>query len=114
VPLPELTQRLVEEKLAAYCERKVPPHVRDQLRLSFKIRGNNVTLNEERIAFSQPGTWVTIPLAQFRFDPKTAEWSLYCADRNGRWHVYSQSTTSRDLDAVIRALDTDRTGIFWG
>lgn len=114
MPLPELTRRLVEEKLGAYCERKVPPHARHQVRMSFKIRGNSITLNEERIAFSEPGTWVTIPVAQLRFDPDTSQWGIFWADRNGRWHPHSEKRPSRDFDVALRAIDADKTGVFWG
>lgn len=111
--LPLLTKRLVEVKLGAYCEKRIPQHVRDQVKLSYAIRGNNVTLNEERIAFSQPGTWVTIPVAQFRHED-SGSWMLFCSDRNSKWHRYQHAKPSRDLDSLIAALDTDQTGIFWG
>ncbi|MBK7675441.1 MAG: DUF3024 domain-containing protein [Candidatus Accumulibacter sp.] len=111
--LPVLTKRLVEIKLGAYCEKRIPHHVRDQVRLSFAIRGNSVTLNEERIAFSQPGTWVTVPIAQFRYEDN-GSWGLFCSDRNSKWHRYHQAKPSRDLDTLLAALDADQTGIFWG
>ena len=111
--LPVLTKRLVEIKLSAYCEKRIPHHVRDQVRLSYAIRGNSVTLNEERIAFSQPGTWVTVPIAQFRYED-SGSWGLFCSDRNSKWHRYHQAKPSRDLDTLLAAVDADQTGIFWG
>lgn len=114
VALSEFTRKQVESKLKAFCDQRIPAALRNEIRLGWKFRGNAVTLFESRPTFPPTEKWVDIPVAQFRFDPKTTEWSLYCADRNGRWHFYSESATSRDLDAVIHALDTDRTGIFWG
>jgi hypothetical protein len=111
--LPLLTKRLVEVKLGAYCEKKVPPHAQDQVKLSYAVRGYNVTLNEERIAFSQPGTWVTVPIAQFRYED-SGSWLLFCSDKNSRWHQYPHTRPSRNLDTLIAALDADQTGIFWG
>ena len=46
--LPELTRLRVEQELTAYCERKVPLHVRDQVRLAFDLKGTHITLLEER------------------------------------------------------------------
>jgi len=112
--LPELTRKLVDNKLTAYCERRVPARVRDQLRMSYVVRGTHVTINEERIVFNQPGTWVTIPIGQLRFDTGSGEWSLYCADRNSRWHSYPHVKPARDIDALLSAMDADKTGIFWG
>ena len=112
--LPVLTKHLVELKLGAFCEKRIPAHARDQVKLSYAIRGNNVTLNEERVVYSEPGTWVTIPIAQFRFDPDSHCWSLYCADRSSKWHRHEAAKPSRDLESLIAAVDNDQTGIFWG
>ena len=112
--LPDLTRRLVEEKLGEYCKRRIPAHLLDRVRVGFKIRGNSVTLFEERPAFGFPGKWVDIVVAQLRFNPKRNEWTLYCADRNSRWHEYFDTVPTRDLDDLIREVDEDPTGIFWG
>ncbi len=112
--LPVLTRHLVETKLTAYCEHKIPLHVRDQVKISFNVRGSHVTLNEEQVAFAKPGTGVTIPIAQFRFDDNAGVWTLYCADRNSKWHRYTQTKPSRNIDALLLAIDADQTGIFWG
>ena len=112
--LPVLTRRLVEEKLATYCRKKCPPQLKDQVRLAHKIIGNNVTLFEERPAFGTPDTWVDIVVAQFRFVPDSKEWSLYCADRNSRWHLYYDLNPQRDFEMLLKEVDDDPTGIFWG
>ena len=44
MPLPEFTRKLIETKLTKYCEQRMPPHVRDQVRFDYRIRGNHVTL----------------------------------------------------------------------
>jgi hypothetical protein len=112
--LPELVKRLVEEKLNAYCRRKVPAHVLDQVRLNFKIRGNSVTLFEERPAFGKASTWVDIKVAQFRFNSEEGTWSLFCADRNSKWHGYLGILPSKNFDNLLQEVDKDPTGIFWG
>lgn len=112
--LPTLTRSLVEAKLKRYCEGRVPIHARSSVRLVYKIRGNAVTLSEERPLFTDPSKWVAIAVAQFRFNPNTSEWTLYCADRNSRWHAYNQSDPSPKIEALLQAVDEDVTGIFWG
>jgi hypothetical protein len=112
--LPELVRRLVEEKLNAYCLKKVPAHVRDLVRLNFKIQGNNVTLFEERPAFGKANTWVDIVVAQFRFTQDKGTWTLYWADRNSRWHEYEEVLPSKNFDKLLLEVDKDPTGIFWG
>lgn len=115
MPLPEFTRKLVETKLTPYCERRIPPQARNQVRLSYKIRGNQVTLFEERPIYNQPSQkWMENPFAQFRFNPQDKKWSLYCADRNSRWHLYERLAPSADFDDLLTEVDRDPTGIFYG
>lgn len=112
--LPELLRARVAQQLAAYCERKVPLRVRDQVRLAYEIAGTRALLVEERASLHGDTQWSRSPLAQFRFDSATLQWSLYCADRNGRWHLYRPAEPARDIGALLHAIDTDTTGIFFG
>ncbi len=112
--LPALTKRLVEKRLDKYCKDRMPPQIRDKVRLGYKFRGNSVTLFEQRPAFTDPDKWVDIVVAQFRFDPSNGEWTLYCADRNSRWHVYYDLEPNTDFEVLLQEVDEDPTGIFWG
>jgi len=55
--LPEFTKKMVEAKLAKYCAEKIPDHARHQIRITFKIRGNSVTLFEERPYYQDNSIW---------------------------------------------------------
>ena len=112
--LPETTRRAAEKALSEFCARRIPVHLRDEIRLGFRFRGDSVTLFEERPAFGQDETWVEIPVAQFRFDAEPKEWTLFCSDRNSRWHEYLDSGPEHDLEKLLREVDRDPTGIFWG
>lgn len=114
MPLPEFTRKLVETKLSSYCETKIPITVRNQVRLVFKIRGNKVTLYETRPYFIDPSVWTETPVAQFRFDDKTKKWDLYCCDRNSKWYTYMEADSSVNFDDLLKEVDSDPTGIFWG
>src|SRR5262249_6711018 len=112
--LPALTRQLIETKLKKYCEKRVPEEARSEIRLSFKIRGNSVTLTEDRPLFYGSIRMGGVPIAKFRFDPTTSKWTLYCADRNGRWHEYMESDPEEKIEKLLRHVDEDVTGIFWG
>ncbi len=53
-------------------------------------------------------------IAQMRYDQKKALWSLYCADRNDKWRVYSELEPTKSLDDILAEIDEDPTHIFWG
>jgi hypothetical protein len=112
--LPELIKKQVETILEPFCQNRIPLHVRDMVRLVFSFRGNSVSLFEERPYFQDPSRWTSSPVAQFRFDQDDKTWSLYCADRNSKWHPYDRAKPSRQFTHLLKAVESDSTGIFWG
>ncbi len=112
--LPELTKKQAEEALNSFFQKRVPSHARDKVRLVFSFRGNSVSLLEERPYFQDPSQWTSTPVAQFRFDQDDKTWTLYCPDRNSKWHVYDHAKPSRQFIHLLRAVEDDATGIFWG
>ena len=111
--LPASVRQDISTTLIRYCEGRVPAHVRDKVRCSFGIRGSSVTLYEERPLFLRPEEWTQSPVAQFRFG-KDGRWTLYCADRNSRWHEYFDAEPLADIRDLLKEVDRDPTGIFWG
>jgi len=97
MPLPSLVRQLVDLKLTKYCENRVPPELQEKIRLFYKIRGNNVTLIESRPYWNDPSEWSELKIAQFRYDPHEKDWTLYCADRNERWHIYLMRSQAKTL-----------------
>lgn len=114
--LPEQIQKLVEEKLGAYCNDKVPAQVRDQVRLTFSVLGNTVTLFEERPVQNNLDKRTKRPLAQFRLNVVDHLWRLYYVrqQRQEGWGLYNDAEPTRDFGALLVALDLDTTGVFWG
>jgi hypothetical protein len=112
--LPEIIHKKVERELAAFCERRIPAHVRDKLRLTFEFRADSVTLFEDRPLWNDPAQWTHSKVAQFRFDMKTLRWSLYCCDRNSKWHLYESAPATASFEGLLAEVDRDPTGIFWG
>lgn len=112
--LPEFTKKLIEEKLTKYCESRIPAQVRNKVKLTFDISGNKVTLIETRPYFKDSSIWTKTPMAQFRFDNKKKQWLIYCIGRNERWRLYDLIKPSSNFDDLLKELDRDPTGIFWG
>jgi hypothetical protein len=114
MPLPPLVKQLIEKKLERYCQKKIPPELHDKIRISYTIRGNTVTLIESRPYFRDPSIWTELKVAQFRYSQEDNTWSLYCADRNEKWHFYDSLDPSADINDLLAEVDRDPTGIFWG
>lgn len=110
--LPPLVRQLMGHKLAAWCEARVPEHIRPQLRYEFGIRAHMATISEARPMWDASVGEIASPCAQIRYED--GRYRLYCRDRNRRWHVYTPVEPSDDLDVLLSALDEDPTGIFFG
>ncbi len=106
---------LAVAKIKRYCTDKTPPELRDKMRLEVDVRGNSVAISDCRPLWGGgPGEWTRMKIAQLRYDPSTATWTLYWADRNSRWHRYDDVEPTRDLDVLIAEIDEDPTSIFFG
>lgn len=99
-----------------YCADKIPPQYRNEVRVESDVRGGHVTIFECRPPWNPDfgSDWTRQPVAQLRFDPADHRWTLYSADRNGRWHDYRNSKPTRQIDELLTEIDADPTGIFWG
>jgi hypothetical protein len=113
--LTQLIKSLVIKKFDEYCKKRVPERAQDQVRLSYKFRGNSVTIFENRPPWNKEiKEWTSVPVAQIRYDEKTGKWTLYCADRNDKWHEYYDIEPTKEIDKLLKEIDEDPTGIFWG
>lgn len=113
--IPILVKTLAEKKIKAFLEKRLPLRARDQIRLSHRFRGNTVTIFEHRAPWMKGDTkWSVMSAAQLRYNAKSGTWTLYCADRNSRWHEYTNVAPTKDLDGLLTEIDRDPTGIFWG
>ncbi|TDX51828.1 DUF3024 domain-containing protein [Orenia marismortui] len=111
--LNELMRKRVGKILGEYCDNRIPVHVRDQIKLGYGIRGNNVTLFEERPSFKSD-EWVKMKIAQFRYNPEDNKWSLYWWRHTGRWYKYEEIEANSDFQVLLDEVEEDPICIFWG
>jgi hypothetical protein len=111
--IPELTRRRAERLLQRLIDRRVPERFRDEIHMSFEVQGNKVTLFEDRPVWRMPGQWTHGKVAQFRYDPISERWSLFWSNRHEKWLRYPQRPVL-DIATLIKEVDTDPSGAFWG
>ncbi|HAM36208.1 MAG TPA: transposase [Elusimicrobia bacterium] len=112
--LPKKELLLAEQSLNRYCENRIPARVRDKVRLTYRWRGNTVTLIEERPYFRDPKRWTSHAVAQFRYSANEKRWTLYWADRNSRWHLYDDAEPAIAIQSLLDEINRDPTHIFLG
>jgi hypothetical protein len=115
MPLPSLVKTLAEKKIGDFCKKRIPEHAKQQVRLSYKFRGSGATIFEERAPWRKDlKEWTSMAIAQMRYDEETGKWTLYCADRNDKWHEYYDIDPTKNIDDLLKEIGEDPTGIFWG
>jgi len=114
MPLSEFELKRAESIVSQYCEKKVPAHLRDKLQVTYQIQKNEVCIFEKRPIWNNPSEWGEYPVAKMRCTLSTRLWSLFWRDRNQKWHHYDRIPPSKQLEDLIKEIDKDPTGIFWG
>jgi hypothetical protein len=100
-------------RIRKYCHSRVPARLHDQVRIEATVRGGSVTIFDCRPPWHANLTeWSKVRVAQLRYSASTHHWSLYWADRNGRWHRYDDLAPGGAAQ-VLREIESDPTGIFW-
>jgi len=101
-------------KIRKYCRAPDAATHRNQLRLEAIVRGNAVTIFDCRPLWHSNLTgWCKLEVAKLRYSASGQRWSLYWADRNGRWHRYDGLEPGSG-DEMLNEIDRDPTCIFWG
>ena len=101
-------------RIRKYCRARVPTSFRDQIRVEAAVRGSSVSIYECRPPWHPDLTeWSKVRVAQLRYNAETHHWSLYWADRNGRWHRYDDLEPG-PVNNLLCEIEADPTCIFWG
>lgn len=110
----ELELKRIDHTVGALCRRSSPAEFADKLRIVCEIEGHSVSVFEERPLWDGPGEWTRMGVAKFRYFRSRDEWTLYWMRRDHKWHLYEPETKKRDLATLVRVVDADRYGAFFG
>ena len=109
----ELEQARVARALRRFCD-KVPVEIRHQLTRDFRLVRSDLELLERRPHFQQRDRQIEHVVAKFRYNSRRGSWTLLWSDRNLRWHAYDGFRDRRDFLDLLREVERDPTGIFFG
>lgn len=109
--LDPFTKKRIEKILNAYIDKKMPKHIRNEINLKYKFRGNNVSLLEVRPAYIGEG-WTEYDIAQFRLDD--GKWKVYWRDSRNKWHFVDDIVPNESFETQLKTVDQDSRGLFWG
>jgi hypothetical protein len=99
----------------AWCERRVPEHMRDQRRVECDIATTHLTIIENRPYWrDESKPWTRTPVARLRYNQTLETWSVYWVDRNQAFHEYLGRKPVKRVSTLLKFMVDDPDGIFWG
>jgi hypothetical protein len=99
--------------VGGFCERGVPGP-KHEIRLSYSIANHDVIICEERSLRNQSSEWIKLDIAKLRYVRTRDEWQLHWKRASGKWWPYAPHTRSTTLAAMIKEIDLDLDGCFFG
>ena len=113
--LPEIKRAEAERDLRKYCAETPPPEIRNEIRYTYKFRGNDVTLFEERPPWDGRGTeWTKLAIARFRYEPECNGWSVSWQRANKRWLYCDWIGETARFGEALAEVQRDPYGTFFG
>ena len=95
-------------------EDKVPPEVRDMLKLCHRTEGNSILLFEFRSSLMRPGPWHEEMVAKFTYVKNRKCWRLFWMRSDLKWHSYHGLPVARTFGELFHEVDTDPLCCFFG
>jgi hypothetical protein len=114
MPLSEFQIKLIEKEVGGLCHRRTPEHARDQLEYVYKLEKQDVLIFEVRPVFKDPDKKSEMPFAKIKFLKSRNLWKLYWQRANGSWLQYESPGESKDISTLVKAIDEDQHGCFFG
>ncbi|RNI25129.1 hypothetical protein [Flexivirga caeni] len=101
-------------RLQRWCDSKVPPGARHEVRIEYHIRGAFVTLCESRPHWSGDGGWTHRKFFQLRYYEDERQWGLYYyKPYTDRWGRYARGGVhSGSMVQMLEEVDFNSGRIF--
>jgi hypothetical protein len=110
----DLELQCVDLSVGKLCRRRSPPHLSHKIRTTYEIKNHDVIVFEKRPHLQHPDEWSKLECAKFKYDRKNRKWRLYWMRKDLKWHLYDPETSRTDLETLVRVVDADHYGAFFG
>jgi len=113
--LSEFEAKRVEKVVGAFIAKRRPlPHVRKEVDLGFRVKGQSVEIFEVRPVWGGNGETQELSVAKATYVKTQQVWKLYWQRQDLKWHGYEPLPEVRTIEEVVAEVDADPYGCFWG
>lgn len=111
----DIERKQCEVAVTRFIEARRPPlHLRDQVDLSFRLRGQSVEIFEVRPAYRDPSTRIEHAVAKATYVRSANNWRIYWQRADLKWHRYGPCPEARSVDRFLEIVGADPHGCFFG
>ena len=104
-----------EKIIGAFVERRRPPrHLRAQVDLAFRLRGQSVEIFEIRPAWNDAMRTIEHAIAKATYQRSKRIWKLHWQRADLKWHGYQPVPEVQSLEQFVAVVDEDAYGCFFG
>ena len=113
--LNDIERKRVENTVGAYIQKhRPPPHIRPELDLGFRVKGQSVEIFEIRPVWKEPQKKMEQPVAKATFVRTSATWKIYWLRADLKWHRYEPQPMVGTIEKFLATVEEDRYACFWG
>ncbi len=104
----------IKKVVGGLCQKRSPEHLRDRVRVEYKIHGHDVVLYEVRPRWDDPTQFLEAPIAKLKLVRSRKIWRLFWERADMKWHKYEPLDSSKNITDLVNEIDADPYGCFWG
>lgn len=113
--LSEFETKRYEKMLEDFLrKRRPPPHVRNELDLAYRVKGQSVEIFEIRPAWDNTSKKIENPIAKATYVKTQRVWKIYWQRADLKWHRYEPHPETRTLEEFIGVVEKDEHACFFG
>lgn len=113
--LSEFEIKKIEKEVGSFVEkRRPPPHIRDELDLGFRVKGQNVEIFEVRRLWNDPKEKIEEPVAKATYVKTQKMWKVYWQRADLGWHRYDPDPEVDTLKKFLDLVERDEYACFFG
>lgn len=113
--LSEFETKRIEKEVRAFVEkRRPPPHIRPELDLGFRVKGQSVEIFEVRPRWRHPEEKLEHSVAKATYVKAQRIWKVYWQRADLKWYAYEPNPQVETLEEFLAVVDRDEYACFFG
>ena len=113
--LSEFEIKKIEKIVREYIEKhRPPPHIRSEVDLSFRVKGQSVEIFEIRPMWNNPKEKIEESVAKATYVKSSDIWKIYWQRADLKWHRYEPDPEVKTLEEFLEVVERDEYCCFYG